>query len=335
MAVPLPPAASERLFRLVVILVVVHALSYTLLHGQAIDPRSSVADEINRCDFCLASQGISPLEIGASGVRVDIRYLRVGTPFLDGTKAENPEQELETHLTQQYSLFYALSSRFTLAGFVPLSKRHSEHVTEAGDLVTGNQFGVADIMLLLRYKALVEHDGESTSIISFAAGTKLATGRTDGKDSHGDLLDAHMLLGTGSTDVVGGVSGFLAWDRVALILNLLGSVTTGGANGHRFGNSMNYDLTARYRFYPAEFEETQFFLTLGVNGELRGKEKQDGTEDDDSGGNVLYVTPGIQVFFSPAVSFDASFQYPAVHALHGLQLGEEYRIAGGIQVLLQ
>lgn len=335
MAVPLSLFASERLFRLVFILVVALALPYSLLCGQSIDPRPSVADEINRCDFCLASQGISPLEIGATGVRVDVRYLRVGTPFLDGTKTDNPEQELETHLTQQYSLFYALSSRFTLAGFVPLSKRHSEQVTTDGDLVTGNQFGIGDILLLLRYKALVEHDGESTTILSFAAGTKLATGRTDGKDSQGDLLDAHMQLGTGSTDIVTGASGFLTWGRTALILNLLGGITTGGAHGHQFGNTLNYDLTARYKIYPAEYEEIQLFATLGLNGEWRAREKQDGIEDDDSGGNVLYLTPGIQVFFSPAISFEASFQYPVVHALHGRQLGEEYRLSGGIQVLLR
>jgi hypothetical protein len=181
----------------------------------------------------------------------------------------------------------------------------------------------------------VDHDIESTTILSFSAGVKLPTGRTDGKDSEGNLLDAHIQLGTGSTDFVTGVSGFLARDRTALILNLLGGFTTKGVNGHQFGNNLNYDLTARYRVYPADFEERQFFATLGVNGEWRGRETQDGIEDGHSGGNVIFLTPGIQIFFSPSISFEASFQYPIIHGLHGQQLGEDYRIASGLQVLLR
>ena len=334
MAASVSAFACRCLLHLTLLLVVVVVVPYSTIRAQSMGSPSWGSGWSNNCDFCLASQGISPLEVGSSGLRVDVRYLRVGTPYLDGTKIDNKDQELETHLTQQYSLFYAMSSRFTVAGFLPLSKRHSEQLSDDGTMVTGNQFGVGDVSLILRYKALVEHAMESTTILSFTAGVKLPTGRTDGTDSEGNLLDAHIQLGTGSTDFLTGVSGFFARDRTALILNLLGGFTTKGANGHQFGNNLNYDLTARYRVYPADYEETQFFATLGVNGEWRGKEIQDGIADDFSGGSVTYVTPGIQIFFSPVISFEASFQYPIVHGLHGQQLGEDYRITTGLQVLL-
>jgi hypothetical protein len=200
--------------------------------------------------------------------------------------------------------------------------------------VTGTEFGMGDFVFLLRYKALVEHAMESTTILSFTAGTRLPTGRTTGRDSQGELLDAHMQLGTGSTDILGGVSGFFAVDRTALIMNLLGSIVTDGANGHRFGDNLNYDLSVRFRVYPAEYDETQFFATLGMNGEWRGRERQDGIADDNSGGNVTYLTPGFQIYFSPVLSFEASYQYPIIHALNGEQLGEDFRITCGLQILL-
>jgi hypothetical protein len=291
------------------------------------------ASQVNACDFCLASQGISPLEAGSSGARMDLRYLRVGTLYSDGSKAENDRQELETHFTQQYSLFFALSSRFTLAALVPIAKRHSEELAEDGSIVTGNQFGLADISLLARYKPLVRHSMESTTIVSLMAGVRFPTGRTDGQDSEGNLLDAHIQLGTGSTDVLTGVSAFLAWEKTALIFNVLGALTSEGANNHRFGNSLNYDFTARYRIFPDDYKGTFFFATLGLNGEWRGREIQDGLPDEDSGGNVLYVSPGVQVMFTPALSLEATYQYAVLHALNGRQLGEDYRILTGLQLL--
>ncbi len=289
---------------------------------------------IEYCDYCLASQGISPLEVGSSGVRADLRYLSLGTVYQDGKKSENAERELETHLTQQYSLYYSLSPRLSLGAFVPIAKRHSEQLNEAGDIVTGNEFGLADVTLLLRYKALVAHDMETTSIISFAGGVKLPTGKTNGRDSEGNLLDAHIQLGTGSTDALLGVSGFLTFQRVALIANVLGSLTSEGANGHTFGNILNYDASARYRIYPSEYGDTQLFTTFGIYGEWRGRELQDGSAITSSGGNVVFLSPGLQLFPLPSISIEASYHIPIIHALNGSQLGEDYRIMAGVQFLM-
>ena len=319
---------------LVIGLLLFHLIFNLSGRGQTNSPGALTAGFVNNCDFCLAAQGISPLEAGSSGVRVDLRYLHVGTPYLNGGKIANTDNELETHFTQQYSIFYALAPRFTLAGLIPVAKRHSEVLGDGGSPVTGNQFGLADVSLLVRYKPLESHTMTATTMVSVAAGMKLPTGRTNGVDSRGNLLDAHIQLGTGSTDYLAGVSGFLAWERAALIGNLLGAITGKGANGHRFGDNLNYDVALRYKIYPAEFGGTQIFATLGFNGEWRGREVQDGIADANSGGNVTYIAPGLQLFITPAISFEASYNYALLHGLHGQQLGEDYRILTGVQFLL-
>ena len=290
---------------------------------------------VNDCDFCLASQGISPLEAGSSGIRVDLRYLRVGDVYRDGSRVDNSDNELETHLTQQYSVFYSVSSRLTLSGVVPIAKRHSEISSDNGTTITGDQFGLADVSLLLRYKPFVLHGMESTTIVSAAAGVKLPTGKTGGRDSEGHLLDAHIQLGTGSTDVLAGMSGFYSEGRMAFIGNLLGAITSRGANGHQFGNSLNYDASIRYNLNPDEYESAQFFATLSITGEWRGRETQDGITDENSGGNVSYIAPGVQILLTPEITFEGFFQYPVIHGLHGEQLGEDFRLATGIQFLLK
>ena len=287
----------------------------------------------NACDFCLAAQGISPLEVGSSGMRIDVRYLSVGSLYQDGSRIVNADHELETHLTQQYSLFYALSNSVSLSALVPVPRRHSEEITSGGQMVTGNQFGLGDVAFLARYKPIVGHGMESTYILSLVGGVRLPTGRTDGRDSQGDLLDAHIQLGTGSTDALMGASGFAAMGRTALILNLLAGFSGKGANGHQFGNTLNYDVTVRYGILPDDYDSPQLFATLGLIGELRGHERQDGVPDGNSGGNVMYVSPGLQLFITPALTLELSYQQSVIHGLYGQQLGEDYRFVSGIQIL--
>jgi hypothetical protein len=291
-------------------------------------------NRVNACDFCLAAQGISPLEVGATGLRVDVRYLRLGTMYNDGTQTDNAEKETESHLTQQYSIFFSLDDRFSAAGIVPVARRHAESLAEDGSTVTGDQFGLADVSLLVRYKAFVDHSIESTTILSLAGGVKFPTGRTDGKDSRGDLLDPHIQLGTGSTDFLAGVNGFMTVGRSAIILNLLSGIVTGGAHGHRFGPNLNYEAAYRYKVYPSEYGDTQIFTTISISGEWRGEESQNGVTDGNTGGNVTYLAPGLQLFLTPALSLEGTVQVPLFHGLHGRQLGEDFRVMGGVQILL-
>jgi hypothetical protein len=199
--------------------------------------------------------------------------------------------------------------------------------------VAGSQFGLGDISLLLRFKPFIEHGMETTYILSLVGGVRFPTGRTDGHDSRGDLLDSHIQLGTGSTDILMGMSGFATAERLAFILNLLGGFAGKGAHGHQFGNTLNYDGTVRVRVWPEDFQPPLFFFSLSLNGDLRGKERQDGVEDSNTGGNVTYVSPGLQVFITESLTLELTYQRPIIHRLYGLQLGEDYRWSSGLQFL--
>jgi hypothetical protein len=254
--------------------------------------------------------------------------------YLDGHSTENSEEELETHLTEQFSFLYSPIHALSIGAIIPVARRHSERIAGNGALVHGNQYGLGDISFLVRVKPIVEHDLESTYILSIAGGVKLATGKTDGHDNLGELLDAHVQLGSGSTDLLLGASGFAGVDRFAFIVNLLGGFSGKGANGHRFGNSLNYDVTARYRIWPDDYEFPEWFGVLGLSGDLRGDEETNGVKDPDSGGHVVYLSPGLQVMVTPGITLDLVFQQPILHQLHGRQLGEDYRLMAGVQFLL-
>ena len=142
-----------------------------------------------------------------------------------------------------------------------------------------------------------------------------------------------MQLGTGSADLLIGGGGLVARDRLALATNVLASVPSTGAHGHRFGNSLNYDATLRYRIYPAEVDVRELFVGLGLYGELRGHETEDGETVEDSGGHVLYLGPTLQINLTETLSLEGSYNYPVLHRLNGRQLGEDYRLTGGAMML--
>ncbi|MEK6689749.1 MAG: transporter [Nitrospirota bacterium] len=303
---------------------------------------------VEACDYCILSQGISPLEtIRGKGIRVTERYTVLKSVYKGSDKLDTHGAK-EEYWTTEFTGFYGISENIMLLAVVPLRKTKLDghlHVHEDGDVEVesdkGDEFGLGDIALLGRYTFFKTHTIDTTTTIAAIVGVKFPTGKTDGKTGDGaNFLDAHLQLGTGSTDFLLGLSLSHAIGRFSMAANLLGSINTEGDVGdkkHQFGNTLNYDLTARYRVYPGKISPLgqQLFLALGVNGEIRGKEKEDGIELTNSGGHTIYISPGIQVVVSPHWVFELSYSHPVYHNLNGIQLGEDYKISGGVTYLFK
>lgn len=308
-----------------------------------------IASTTEACDFCLLSQGISPLETisGNGGIRINQRYTLLNTVY-SGTK----EVSLATHPKEEYwtteiTGFYSISEGFMLLAILPLRKNTLDghlHVHSDGDIevhtdMKGDITGTGDVALLGRYTFLKTHTIDTTTAVAALFGVKLPTGRTDGKTSDGaNFLDAHLQLGTGSTDFFLGLSFNHAIQKFSISANVLDAIHTEGKAGDRtyqFGNILNYDATGKYRIYPALFdpEKNQCFLAFGINGELKDKEKEDGITITNSGGHTIYLTPGVQVVMAPHWVVEASYFYAIYHDLYETQTGENYKVSGGLTYL--
>ena len=297
------------------------------------------------CDFCLLSQGISPLETisGAGGIRINQRYTMLNSVY-KGTKDVTPETKpKEEYWTTEVTGFYSIAEDMMLLAIVPLKKNTLDghlHVHSDGDIevedVKGDVRGLGDIALIGRYTFLKKHTIDTTTAIAGLFGVKLPTGKTDAKTSDGaEYLDAHLQLGTGATDFIFGLSLNLAVQRLSLSANILDAVHTEGKAGdktYQFGNIINYDVTGKYRVHPGELtpERNQWFLAFGINGELRDKEKEGGITVDNSGGHTIYLTPGIQVVAAPHWVVEALYYHPMYHDLYGTQTGENYKVSTGL-----
>jgi hypothetical protein len=292
------------------------------------------------CDFCLLSQGISPLDtMKGSGIKVSERYTLLDQVYRGSGKQTSPGAR-EEHWTTEFTGFYGFTPEFMLLAVIPYKngKTNGELMLDPDGKPSGldtggagSATGLGDVALIGRYTFVKQENPETTNILAGLAGIKFSTGKTNAKTSDGlNYLDSHLQPGTGSTDYLLGLSFSRSLARFSLSVNLLGTITTAGKFGdtaHEFGNTLNYDVSGKYRIYPDAFSpmKPQWFLALGLNGEMREKEKVAGETDPDSGGNTIYLSPGLQLVLSARWVAELSYQHAMYHHLNGTQLGETYK----------
>jgi len=298
------------------------------------------------CDFCLLSQGISPLDtIKGTGIKISERYTVLDQVYQGTSEKANPRAK-ETHWTTELTGFYGITPEFMVMVVVPYKKGKTSGEADLtmtppmlDTAMAGDASGLGDVALLGRYTFLKQENPDTTNVLAGLVGIKFSTGKTDAKTSDGmDYLDSHMQPGTGSTDYLLGLSYSHSLERLSFSANLLGTITTEGKFGttkHEFGNALNYDASGKYRIAPESFSpmKPQLFAALGINGEVRQREKEDGVAVPDSGGNTVYLSPGLQLVFAPHWIVEASYQHAIYHKLNGTQLGETYKAITGVTYL--
>ena len=298
------------------------------------------------CDFCLLSQGISPLDtMKGTGIKISERYSLLDQVYQGTSEKANPGAK-ETHWTTELTGFYGITPDFMLLAVIPY--KHGRTTGEA-DMTTipptldttmaGDAAGLGDVALMGRYTFLKQENPDTTNVLAGLAGIKFSTGKTNARTSDGmSYLDSHLQPGTGSTDYLLGLSYSHSLQRLSFSANLLGTITTEGKFGttkHEFGNALNYDMSGKYRIAPEAFSpmKPQLFAALGINGEVRQREKEDGVAVPDSGGNTVYLSPGLQLVLAPHWIVEASYQHAIYHKLNGTQLGETYKAITGVTYL--
>ena len=316
----------------------------------------TISASVFACDYCLLTQGISPLETARGvGLRVDQRYTRLATLFDHGEKIGN-NGALETHWTTQLTGFYSVTPRFTMTAVVPVVRRfEAEGVTiieEGGALAkrapgtarilhsgeNGSSFGLGDIALIGRYQFMNRHSLNSTLVAALQGGLRVPTGKTDETLADGDFLDAHIQPGSGAFTYFFGLSTSYAIKRTTVVANGMFGIPGKGEVGndtYEFGNFFNYDASFRYRLNGGLQSKTSFFASLGLAGEYRKPEFQNGLPTEEgTGGHTVYLTPGVQLFMR-SIILELSFWQPIVRDLDGEQLGETFKTSGGVTFLLR
>ncbi|MFQ5927227.1 MAG: hypothetical protein ACE5MH_07310 [Terriglobia bacterium] len=126
---------------------------------------------------------------------------------------------------------------------------------------------------------------------------------------------------SGSTDPIGALIFSHIRDPNWLIADAQFTYTTTGDDGLRLGNHWNYDVAYLRRVLPWRHLGTPaLYLVLEMNGEHIRRARRNGTRLADSGGNLFFLSPGIEFQPNNRVVLEFSSPIPVRRDLNGNQL---------------
>ena len=191
----------------------------------------------------------------------------------------------------------------------------------------GEVKGLGDLTVLGQYRFVKIADAKFESAVLF--GLKVPTGNTRKKDINRERLETEHQPGSGSWDPMAGLAATKRFDKLSLDANLLYTIATKGAQETDLGDLFNYNLAFSYQ---ALIEKISLDLILEINGESKQRQKIDGAEDKNSGGNEVFLSPGLRISFNKNVMAYLSAGIPVIQNLNGLQTDTKFRTLFGIGI---
>jgi hypothetical protein len=203
------------------------------------------------------------------------------------------------------SLAYAPTSRLMFGLTIPYAQRHlqsynltDEEVTEWGDTTITVKNFLQDKNFLQKH------------MYGLLGSIKLPTG-AEQYDSTGQPLDFDVQVGQGA--YVGGIGAWYAQYNYPYLFYTSASyyVASEGYQDFQAGNALVFNAMAQY----ASLQHLAYYL--GLEGRDSEKDAFSGVDDDDSGGTIVYLAPGVIYTIKQDLLLNASVKFPAIDALNG------------------
>jgi hypothetical protein len=225
------------------------------------------------------------------------------------------------------------SGSWSVGAALPFVDRYHAHVHHhAGEelLETWDYSGLGDLEVIG-----LRSFGEDGREYFVSAGVKMPIGDTSVPNETGAQPEPAARPGSGSWDFIAGLgaewlfaapgSGDL--DRpMPLRWSVTGKWNGYGTEDYRIGPEAQVHLASEYPI------STRLALLGQVNFRIKGKDDvaESGVEEQDTGGTVLYLSPGVRVAVSPGASIYGLVQLPAYQRVNGIQVVSEANLYVGV-----
>lgn len=250
--------------------------------------------------------------------------------------------------TTNFSLAYGVTDDFQLEaqigwysgrGFIDAhaSEHEDDHEAEmlsfaksaSAESATANPEGLTDLVIRGKYRLMKGAPGNLSVIL----GGIIPTGKDDELLSDGDPLEPSSQPGTGEF----GIQSGLAYSRY-LTTNV--ALDASALYTYRFedddfqvGDRLDTSVAIAYRFSESVRDFPQFSVFGEVTNVYIGKDHSDDEGNNpNSGGNTLFLTPGVRLRFTEQVSFSLAPSIPVLQDLNGNQLETDFRVMGQLTI---
>ncbi|MBI3088153.1 MAG: transporter [Candidatus Omnitrophica bacterium] len=258
-------------------------------------------------------------------VRSQLRYTK---------KSDDPtahDRELEIFAMPQ-TVVYGFTEKASAILTIPFVSKELDSTTD-GLRTSRGDAGVGDLLLLGKYRVYTRDYPAATSRFSLVAGTDLPTGQSGDADARGKL-PRDLQLGSGSADPLVGAA--YTWQSLddEWDVSMTYQVNT-TANKFEFGDVLSYTVAYQRRVWPIRLPErglyAQWNVVLEANGQWEQQAKNHGSRVDNTGGHLLFLSPGVQVATKHFV-IESSIQLPVLQNLNGNQVEPDFTLVGSIRV---
>jgi len=202
------------------------------------------------------------------------------------------------------------------------------HGTSKPEFSTYDPDGWTDLWLNAKYRLYRGPMGQ----FALYGGVKLPVGDDRVINSAGERVEPAATPGTGAWDGM-----FGAAYTVSLMPNLALDASAqytvrGEAHDYRLGNRFDAGAALGWRVIGEAKSFPQVSLQAEANVRSIEKSEASDARDPNTGGTVLFLSPGVRVRFSEHAAWTVGVQLPVVQDLNGDQVETDFRVTSSINI---
>jgi hypothetical protein len=305
-----------------------------------------------------------PTGVGSSGGGIDVQgpetleagHFAVGARVSLTVPQDRWDAELEalaarhihahntdSNLDAAIGVAYGVTDRLTISAEVPFIRRErlreGEH-SHSGDVTTnevvplGSVSGIGDASVLAKYR-VTSGEGGGLALIG---GIKLPTGGTHARSPAGERLETEHQTGTGSWDPILGAAFGASLGWAALDGSVIYQFSGRGAQMTGLGDRLQAGLALSHRFGPSERHHAEegaphehhhhasWDVFASTAAEWEGRQTIAGAVERESGGTVVWLTPGVRYNMASELSIAAAVGVPLWQHIRASHPDNGYRL---------
>ena len=238
-------------------------------------------------------------------------------------KGEKPGKKCYERSTAKYqvTLRAGILENFDARLVIPYFDKEMKRQSVSKDFTDDNS-GIGDVNLLGRYRILSQKKKDPLNL-AVGLGVRIPTGKTDEEDDSGACLPGFLQTGSGSWDPIIELGAHKVMGRHWVSGYFMYRMSTEGDLGDQ---DFERPDVFKYNFAYAWAVSHLLDVQMEMNGVYKTKAELEGRTKDDTGGHMVYLTPGIHFKFCKKMHLDLCAPIAMYRDLNGTQLCEDYRI---------
>lgn len=197
---------------------------------------------------------------------------------------------------------------------------------EEGEVVTFDPDGFTDMWLTGKYRFYQGPIGQ----FAILGGIKIPTGDSTLTNSEGEPVEPSATAGTGAWDGLAGLA-YTVPLSAALTLDASTIYTfRGERHDYRLGNRLDAGVSLAWRVCGDVKTYPQISLVAEATLRHIQKSEEEGESDGNTGGTVLFLSPGVKVSFTERLAVSAGLQLPVLQDVNGDQAETKFRLITGL-----